>query len=286
MQCTSPQNYNGNGIYMHHVPPCNNCLACLLNRQHQWAARLTLEGMTHSKAQFITLTYDNDNLTVDHNQLKRDFQLFIKRYSKRTGTQPRYYACLEFGNRFNRPHWHAIFFGADTKLQRRTPKRSDNKNLIIYVDPNIEDTWQNGSTYVKACDQSNLMMSITQYVAGYILKGKWNDKGATKGERALMSRTPYIGQPAVTLLSEKYLTAKGARRLAKLGTIPNYFYHSDRRYQMPPRIRKDVAAYLGYPLLAIDNEKTQNQNTATSLSNKIAKSIRHRRRINVTTQTG
>ncbi len=287
MQCTSPRNYTSFGDYNHNVPPCNKCLACLLNRQHQWASRLTLEGLTHSKAQFITLTYDQDNLTTDPGQLKKNFQKFIMRYRKRTGTQPRYYACLEYGSRFERPHYHAIFYGADTKLERRTPKRSDNKNLIIYVDPLIEDTWQHGSTYVKACDSSNLMMSITNYVASYILKGKWNNSDSSKAEWALMSRTPYLGQPAVKMLSEKYVTAKGARHLSKLGTIPNCFYHNKRRYQMPPRIRKEIGAYLGYPINDIPNDgKIQNQKQANAKSNKIAKSIQNRRKLNTSLQTG
>lgn len=286
MQCTNLTNYNSDGQYSKLVPPCNQCLSCLLNRQHQWASRLTLEGLTHSKAQFITLTYDNDNLTTDPVQLKKNFQKFIMRYRKRTGTQPRYYACLEYGTRFERPHYHAIFFGADTRLVRSIASRSDNKNLIIYVDPNIENTWKHGSTYVKACDSSNLMMSITNYVAGYILKGKWNNKGSSKAEWALMSRKPYIGQPAVKLLSEKYLTAKGARRCAKLETIPNYFYYNKRRYQMPPRIRKEIGEYLGYPVLPLPQDEKTNYTDAIARSNKIAKSIRNRRKINTTTQTG
>nr|UXQ87937.1 MAG: replication initiation protein [Microvirus sp.] len=285
MQCTEPKNYQ-NGLYLGTVNPCNNCLSCLLNKQHQWASRLTLEAMTHSKAQFITLTYDQDNLTTDPAELKHNFQTFIMRYRKKTGKQPRYYACLEYGTQFERPHYHAIFFGAETKLERRTPARSDNKNLYVRVDPNIEDTWNHGSTYVKACNSSNLMMSITNYVAAYILKGKWNNKGSSKAEWALMSRKPYIGQPGVKLLSDRYLTAKGARICSALGTIPNYFYHNDRRYQMPPRIRKEISAEIGYPLKDLDREIPLSQTIANARQNKISKSINTRRKLNTTTTTG
>ena len=136
-----------------------------------------------------------------------------------------------------------------------------------------------------------MMRSVTQYVAGYILKGKWQNNDSqekqTKSEWALMSRNPYIGSPAVKSLSEKYLTAKGARRCAKLGTIPNSFHYNGRRYQLPTRIRKEVAAYLGYPLLPLlEDGQKQTYKQAKAKTNKIAKSIRQRRKLNITQATG
>jgi len=251
MQCTNPGNYRKDGSYNYHVPPCGNCLSCSLNSRHIWAARLVLERKCYPDAQFITLTYDNDHLPQSSEQLKPDFQKFIKLFRYHTGQQPRYFACMEYGSRYGRPHFHAIFFGRETQLAARIAKRSQNTS-VIKVDPVIEDTWGKGSTYVKACNTGTQASNITQYVAGYVLKNRWNpDAGSSKTEWALQSRKPYIGQPAMKMMLDALTTYSGARHCGILGTVPDTFKMAGRHYRLPPRIRKELCEELGYPYLQL-----------------------------------
>ena len=191
MQCTNTKKYYPDGTFITTLPPCGKCLSCRLNDRHIWASRLVMERKCHTDAQFITLTYSDDYLPDSQSELNQSFTAFIKRYRKNLGHQPRFFAALEYGTRFGRPHWHAIFFGSKTHYERR---RGAGGSKSIIVDPNIEDNWQNGSTYVKDCSYSGQGMNITQYVAGYILKNRWQQSDSselpTKSEWARQSTRP------------------------------------------------------------------------------------------------
>lgn len=69
------------------------------------------------KGCFLTLTYNNDNLPSDKSIHKDELQRFFKRLRKRVckdfGKEHRvkYYACGEYGEKGDRPHYHAIIFG-------------------------------------------------------------------------------------------------------------------------------------------------------------------------------
>jgi hypothetical protein len=71
---------------------------------------------------FLTVTYDDDHIPEDGHLRPRDLTLFLKRlrdHSTRdrrailsNGQKIRYFACGEYGERTNRPHYHAILFNA------------------------------------------------------------------------------------------------------------------------------------------------------------------------------
>ena len=65
----------------------------------------------NNEAVFITLTYDDEHLPSDYGLHKDDLQKFFKRLRKDLDTKIKYYACGEYGDRFGRPHFHAIIFG-------------------------------------------------------------------------------------------------------------------------------------------------------------------------------
>lgn len=303
MQCTNPQNYYPNGVFNANVPPCGNCLACRMNDRQMWASRLVCERKSHDQAQFLTLTYRDECLPTSGKEAVITFQKFIRRYKNKTGSQPRYYACMEYGSRFGRLHWHAIFFGKSTHFERR---RANGHSIV--VDPTIEDTWENGSTYVKDCNYATQGLNITRYVVGYILKDAWkapdNNTLRNKSEQALQSRRPYIGQPVMNQLLDLFTTKQGANRCAALGTVPDRIKFAKKYYRLYPRIRKEACAELGYPYLAvpwndgtiidIDGQKIlketprspKQMGAAICAQESVAKAIRQRRRLNVSTETG
>lgn len=112
--------------------PCGNCLGCRLEYSRQWAVRCCLEAKQWEHNYFVTLTYNdmfvplNHHATVDEETgeyiesdvmtLKPDdLKGFIKRLRRRFETALdhqgiRYYACGEYGPLNGRPHYHAILF--------------------------------------------------------------------------------------------------------------------------------------------------------------------------------
>ena len=107
--------------------------------------------------QFVTLTYDNDNvpfaMSLDGSEcsitlLKRDLQLFFKRLRKRLDYQVRYFAVGEYGCRTGRPHYHAIIFGLKAK--------------DVYL---VKECWKLGFTLTKP-----FFNQTTYYIAGYVQK--------------------------------------------------------------------------------------------------------------------
>ena len=99
--------------------PCGKCLACSSNYRRDWVARMLLESQAHSDSVFITLTYSDENLPDRGSLVKRDLQLFLKRLRRRLDRlnrdKIRYFACGEYGDNTNRPHYHAIIWNLSTR---------------------------------------------------------------------------------------------------------------------------------------------------------------------------
>lgn len=94
--------------------PCGRCVNCRKKRINDWAVRLVLENTFYKDSCFVTLTYSNENLPLDASLNKRDIQLFFKRLRKqldKKNIKIRYFLAGEYGDKFGRPHYHAIIFG-------------------------------------------------------------------------------------------------------------------------------------------------------------------------------
>lgn len=125
MRCTSPtrlhpwevhKNMPTEYINMDNYPlgylevPCGKCLACRIGHSREWQLRLIQELYFWKDAVFTTLTYRDECLPKYYSLDKSDLQKFFKRL--RHEVSPiRYYACGEYGEQYDRPHYHAIIFG-------------------------------------------------------------------------------------------------------------------------------------------------------------------------------
>lgn len=95
--------------------PCGTCIGCRTTRAQHWALRCYLESLQHKHTCVTTLTYDDAHLPPTLQ--KRDFQLWLKRLRKLNASRIRYYACGEYGEKFGRPHYHAIVFGLNHRTE-------------------------------------------------------------------------------------------------------------------------------------------------------------------------
>lgn len=112
--------------------PCAKCIGCKNLNAQMWGHRSVHEASLWQHNTFATLTYNDAHLPEEGHLVARDLTLFIKRLRRSlggdTGNNPllttgafgiRYLASGEYGARYGRPHYHAIFYNlglADAKL--------------------------------------------------------------------------------------------------------------------------------------------------------------------------
>lgn len=187
------------------IVPCGQCIGCRLEYSRQWAVRCVHEAQMHEYSSFITLTFSDEHLPSDRSICKRDFQLFMKRLRKRIsrdyGIEVRYFACGEYGEERQRPHYHACIFGFD--FPDKIPQGTNSQGDTLYSSSYLSKCWQFGFNII-----GSVTFESCAYVARYICKkhkGKDSpdsyeiidkDTGEVhfqEKEFCLMSRRPGIG---------------------------------------------------------------------------------------------
>lgn len=137
--------------------PCGQCIACRLNYGRSWAVRMMMESEYHLHNYFLTLTYDdyhlptgkfydaatkeikNTDLCPDH------LQLFLKRLRAKAKREfdvdgIRFYASGEYGDLFDRPHYHLCLFGMPD-LSSDLSFLKQNGSIKHYTSSFLADTW-------------------------------------------------------------------------------------------------------------------------------------------------
>lgn len=150
--------------------PCGRCLGCRLEHSRQWAVRCVHESQMHRENSFITLTYSPENLPKDHSIHKEELQKFFKRLRKNTGKRFKYFACGEYGEKNNRPHYHAILFGISFYEDRYLHTKTKNGD-ILYRSPTLEKSWTLGHSLI-----GEMTFESAAYVARYVMKKRKGDK--------------------------------------------------------------------------------------------------------------
>lgn len=143
--------------------PCGQCVGCRLERSRQWAMRCLHEAKLHEKNCFITLTYNDESLPKDRSLHYRDFQLFMKRLRKKYGANIRFYMCGEYGQKFDRPHFHACIFGFD--FSDRQYWKQTGSGSKLFRSKELEKLWEYGFSSI-----GDVNFESAAYVARYIMK--------------------------------------------------------------------------------------------------------------------
>jgi hypothetical protein len=143
---------------------CKQCTGCRQEYSRQWALRNMHEASLWLNNIFITLTYDNEHLPEHGTLVKKDFQDFMKRLRKKkraNQAQPiRYYQCGEYGDKFGRPHYHAILF--NTNFRDREIIQGQ-KGLT--QSQTLSKLWGKGHSSI-----GDVTFQSAAYVAGYVQK--------------------------------------------------------------------------------------------------------------------
>ncbi len=206
MQCSHMILIRNKRGYVDYVP-CGQCIACRLNYGKLWSIRMMEELKKHDKACFVTLTYDEDHVPEDGQLSKRELQLFWKRLRKERSV--RYFCCGEHGDRFGRPHYHAIIYGVSPDEYELIQKHWPNGNVKL------------GTVTEDSC--AYVAKYMTKKLRGRALEEKLKEDPDYQNEFVLMSRRPGIGAD-VGLDMQKFLSQNKCyyRKGVKSG-LPRYW---------------------------------------------------------------
>jgi len=201
--------------------PCGRCIDCRLRYSLNWAVRCVHEQQTWAEREmpgrsiFITLTYSPEFLPSDGSLSLEHFQNFMKRFRKRCkGDSPvlnqrtgvvewpiRFFHCGEYGEKFGRPHYHALIFNFD--FPDKVFLRSSPSGSRVYTSEILSELWPFGIHEIGDCN-----FDSAAYVARYITKkisgdeaeehySKCDEQGnfvKLKPEYLTMSRRPGIAK--------------------------------------------------------------------------------------------
>lgn len=144
--------------------PCGSCLGCKLDYAQDWSIRCLREAQMHEENCFVTLTYDEEHFPVDGSLDVRDFQLFMKKLRRRHGDRKiRFFHAGEYGEKFGRPHYHALLFGFNFK--DREPLRVTPSGSKLDFSRELSDLWAKGY-----CSVGDVTVESASYVARYCTK--------------------------------------------------------------------------------------------------------------------
>lgn len=188
------------------------------------------EAQTHRYNSYITLTYNEEHLP-QHNSLRhRDYVLFMKALRNRLsrevknyrlgregsstllhssyGDSPHtpgriaFYMAGEYGEKYHRPHYHALLFGVDfADKQYHSRTQAGEK---IYKSKTLEKMWSHGYSSIGA-----VTFNSAAYISRYVMKKRTGDGNKydyeildldtgeiaiQKKEYNCMSRNPGIGK--------------------------------------------------------------------------------------------
>lgn len=172
--------------------PCGQCVDCRLERSRQWAVRCTHEASLYDENSFLTLTYNDANLPSNGSLVKSHFQDFMKRLRKSIAPRSvRYYHCGEYGETYQRPHYHALLFGYDFGDKKFFSQKASNP---LFTSDLLSQLWGKGF-----CTIGEVTFESAAYVARYIMKKVTGKKAADHyagrlPEYTTMSRRPGIGK--------------------------------------------------------------------------------------------
>lgn len=170
--------------------PCGRCAGCRLEHSRQWALRCMHEKRMHTQSAFLTLTYDNKHLPEGDTLVKAHLQNFMKRLRNDFGPGVRFFACGEYGEKTNRPHYHVLLLShtfSDLRVQTTGPSYN------LYTSNTLQRLWTAGNSVI-----GDVTFESAAYVARYCMKKITGPKaaehyGSRQPEFLVMSRRPGIG---------------------------------------------------------------------------------------------
>lgn len=220
---------------------------------------MMLEASQHAQSTFVTLTYGPRELPISNGVetlSPGDLQKWLKRF--RVALAPlriRFFAVGEYGDNTQRPHYHALIFGAPTCLRGRTGGISGTlpANNCCLPCQTLERSWGLGRVF-----QGSVTPDSCQYVAGYTVKKMTEPTHpANAGRHPEFSRQslrPGIGTWA---MEDVALTIMQTGHVAEHEDVPTALLHGKRALPLGRYLRRKLRLALGRDEKALDRTETE-----------------------------
>lgn len=247
MKCKYPIDL-GNGFF-----GCGQCLPCRINKKRELTARCLLEHMMHPLSVFATLTYNDDTVPINEDGEQslqpKDIEFFLRRYrrlSKHWGPT-RYFLCGEYGDKSERAHYHAIFYGVPPEAEK-----------WIHDAWNSESYRQGNRWLSRPLERGFTMVGLLNpdraaYICGYTTK-----KLTKAGDDRLRKRHPEfarwsrgrgklgsIGDAATPWLASSMKSAQGRKMLSRHGDVWREIRIDGKVYPLSRYLRMRLRRQLG-----------------------------------------
>lgn len=252
---------------------CGQCMECRLAYSREWAIRISHEARMHDQSCFLTLTYDDVNLPLHGQLVKRDLQLFFKRLRKLVGPF-RYVASGEYGELSRRPHFHVALFGLDfssDRIEYGQGIRGDK----IFVSPVVGRIWGK-SVFPMGHTIGSLTFESAAYIARYITK-KITGKGASPRPLACSPDGELVMPNPEFLVCSKGIGRAWFRDYFMQDVYPHARVITDQGTPAPvPRYYKSLLRDVGADL-AFDMSARATSRIYENLSSRISEDMPERR---------
>lgn len=234
--------HNDRGLGMQYVQgkmlvPCGRCPACRRRKQNEWAYRILEESKNSRSTFFITLTYEDSNLVFSDSGLPTLDPDRIHKLTKdlryRIGSY-RYFLCGEYGDQFDRPHYHICLFVNSSETVEDLKKIFDK-------------CWPEGFHKIDC----GISASRAKYCAKYSMKQLNFDYKDVVPPFARMSRRPGLGK---SFLDPNVMDR--FRRL-NLWTVHDY---QGTPYPLPRYYKEQIYDYEQRELHSLEVEKSLHLN--------------------------
>jgi len=215
----------------HFYTPCGQCGECRLSRARQWATRCVHEATQWKESCFITLTYKET--PQDNSLCPLDTRNFIRRLRESKDSplhkKPfKYFLVGEYGENFDRPHYHALIFGTDFGLSQKYAPEGKTSNLdelhntTALSCPQLNDLWSLGYTSV-----GELTFDSAAYCAQYAMKKINGEKAkAHYGNRHpefMRTSQNAIGKQYALHYADEIINSNAVMANGTEQPIPNYY---------------------------------------------------------------
>lgn len=233
-----------------HAHGCGQCMPCRINRARTWTHRILLEANEHKDNSFLTLTYHEQNLTkragpsgqLRATLLPTDLQNWLKRLRMRIAPlRIRFYACGEYGDETERPHYHVALFGFPSCSYIQSRYSKFRRDCCSSCDL-VRDTWSLGHVFL-----GSLEAASAGYVAGYITKKMTrHDDPRLDGrhpEFCRMSLRPGIGAFFMDEVASSLMQFNLEE--ATQGDVPSTLRHGTREMPLGRYLRRRLRTRIG-----------------------------------------
>lgn len=215
-------------------------MPCRVNQRRKRTGRYVLEGLCHPISTFATITYDEKSIPKTGNGVPTldsgEFQRLLKLV--RHDFAVRFAGVGEYGDRYGRPHYHALFFGAEPET----------------VEASLAKRWGTRDAGKGYCDVRWAEYWHFPYMAGYVTKKMTNAKDprlldGQAPEFMRQSLKPAIGCSTECLdrLENLCYTVGVSRLIAETADVPNEFRYDGKRWPLDTTVRRKLRERLGLP---------------------------------------